>query len=78
MAIAVVLTMLFFTPLFHHTPLVVLSSIIMAAMIGLIDYKAAIHLWRVDKFDFIVCLSAYTGVVFGSVLTGLITAVCKT
>ncbi|XP_073153789.1 sulfate transporter 3.1-like [Henckelia pumila] len=75
MATAVMLTLLFFTPLFRYTPLVVLSSIIMAAMMGLIDYKAAIHLWRVDKFDFIVCLSAFTGVVFGSVLTGLITAV---
>ncbi|XP_073302761.1 sulfate transporter 3.1-like isoform X1 [Primulina huaijiensis] len=75
MATAVMLTMLFFTPLFHYTPLVVLSSIITASMIGLIDYNAARHLWRVDKFDFIVCLSAYTGVVFGSMLTGLITAV---
>ncbi|CAL9246726.1 unnamed protein product [Arabidopsis halleri] len=75
MAIAVMITLLFLTPLFHYTPLVVLSAIIISAMLGLIDYQAAIHLWKVDKFDFLVCMSAYVGVVFGSVEIGLIVAV---
>ncbi|CAI0465809.1 unnamed protein product [Linum tenue] len=75
MAVAVMFTLLFLTPLFHYTPLVVLSSIIMAAMLGLIDYEAAFHLWKVDKYDFAVCLGAYVGVVFGSVETGLVIAV---
>ncbi|KAG1334019.1 sulfate transporter 3.1 [Cocos nucifera] len=75
MAAAVMFTLLFLTPLFHYTPLVVLSSIIMAAMLGLIDYEAAIHLWQVDKVDFFVCLGAYLGVVFGSVEIGLVIAV---
>jgi len=76
MAIAVMLTLLFLTPLFHFTPLVVLSAIIVSAMLGLIDYEAAIHLWKIDKFDFFVCFSAYVGVVFGSVEIGLVIAVC--
>lgn len=75
MAIAVMVTLLFLTPLFHYTPLVVLSAIIIAAMLGLIDYEAAIHLWHVDKFDFVVCMAAYVGVVFGSVEIGLVIAV---
>ncbi|CAN4091274.1 unnamed protein product [Withania somnifera] len=75
MAIAVMITLLFLTPLFHYTPLVVLSSIIIAAMLGIIDYNAAIHLWKVDKYDFLVCISSYVGVVFGSVEVGLIVAV---
>ncbi|XP_010256148.1 PREDICTED: sulfate transporter 3.1-like isoform X1 [Nelumbo nucifera] len=75
MATAVMITLLFLTPLFHYTPLVVLSSIIIAAMLGLIDYEAALHLWKVDKFDFVVCISAYIGVVFGSVEIGLVIAV---
>ncbi|ESW34453.1 hypothetical protein PHAVU_001G154200 [Phaseolus vulgaris] len=75
MAIAVMLTLLFLTPLFHFTPLVVLSAIIVSAMLGLIDYQAAIHLWKIDKFDFLVCFSAYVGVVFGSVEIGLVIAV---
>lgn len=75
MAIAVMVTLLFLTPLFHYTPLVVLSAIIMAAMLGLIDYEAAIHLWKVDKFDFIVCMGAYIGVVFVNIEVGLVVAV---
>lgn len=75
MAMAIMFTLMFLTPLFHYTPLVVLSSIIIAAMLGLIDYEAAIHLWAVDKFDFVVCITAYVGVVFGSVEIGLVLAV---
>ncbi|KAJ6351278.1 hypothetical protein OIU78_007237 [Salix suchowensis] len=75
MAAAVMVTLLFLTPLFYYVPVVVLSSIIIAAMLGLIDYEAAIGLWKVDKCDFVVCMSAYIGVVFGSVETGLIIAV---
>ncbi|KAL9395805.1 hypothetical protein Peur_010058 [Populus x canadensis] len=75
MALAVMVTLLLLTPLFHYTPLVVLSSIIISAMLGLLDYEAAIHLWTVDKFDFIVCISAYAGVVFASVEIGLVIAV---
>ncbi|KAL8523031.1 hypothetical protein ACS0TY_013124 [Phlomoides rotata] len=75
MAFAVMITLLFLTPLFHYTPLVVLSSIIIAAMLGLIDYEAAIHLYKVDKFDFLVCMSAYIGVVFANIEVGLVLAI---
>ncbi|XP_052187049.1 sulfate transporter 3.1-like isoform X2 [Diospyros lotus] len=75
MAVAVMITLLFLMPLFHYTPLVVLSSIIVSAMLGLLDYDAAIHLWRVDKFDFLVCIGAYAGVVFGNIEVGLLMAV---
>ncbi|KAL3626074.1 Sulfate transporter 3.1 [Castilleja foliolosa] len=75
MAFAVMITLLFLTPLFYYTPLVVLSSIIIAAMLGLIDYESAIHLWHVDKFDFAVCMSAYIGVVFANIEIGLMLAV---
>ncbi|KAK4408098.1 Sulfate transporter 3.1 [Sesamum angolense] len=75
MAFAVMITLLFLTPLFYYTPLVVLSSIIIAAMLGLIDYEAAIHLWHVDKFDFVVCMSAYIGVVFANIEVGLVLAI---
>ncbi|CAB4274757.1 unnamed protein product [Prunus armeniaca] len=75
MAIAVMFTLLFLTPLFHYTPLVVLSAIIIAAMLGLIDYEAAILLSKVGTFDFVVCMSACIGVVFGSVEIGLVLVV---
>lgn len=75
MSLAVMVTLLFLTPLFHYTPLVVLSAIIVSAMLGLVDFGAALHLWRVDKVDFCVCAGAYLGVVFGSVEVGLVVAV---
>ena len=40
-------------------------------MLGIIDYEAAIHLWNIDKFDFVVCI----GVIFFSVEVGLVVAV---
>ncbi|GER24861.1 sulfate transporter [Striga asiatica] len=75
MAIAVMITLVLLTPLFHYTPIVVLSSIIITAMLGLIDYDAAIHLWHVDKFDFLVCMSSYIGAVFASFEVGLVMAI---
>ena len=64
MAIVVMFTLLFLTPLFHYTALVVLSAIIIAALLGLMNYEAAIHLWKVDTFDFVVYMSACIGVFF--------------
>lgn len=75
MAIAIMFTLLFLTPLFHYTPNAVLSAIIASAMLGLIDIHSAIHLWKVDKIDFLVFLGGLLGVVFGTVEIGLITAV---
>ncbi|KAJ8435677.1 hypothetical protein Cgig2_014258 [Carnegiea gigantea] len=35
----------------------------------------SICMWKIDKFDFIICISAYIGVVFGSVEIGLVIVV---
>ncbi|KAK6115440.1 hypothetical protein DH2020_007709 [Rehmannia glutinosa] len=75
MSIVVLLTLLFITPLFEYTPNAILSSIIISAVISLIDYDAAILIWKIDKFDFVACMGAFFGVVFGSVEIGLLVAV---
>ncbi|GAB2294747.1 Sulfate transporter 3.1 [Dionaea muscipula] len=75
MSMAVMITLLLLTPFFYYTPLVVLAAIIISAMVGLINYEAAFHLFKVDKFDFIICIGAYLGVVFGSIEIGLVNAV---
>lgn len=75
MSLVVFLTLLFITPLFKYTPNAILSSIIISAVIGLVDYKAAILIWKIDKFDFIACMGAFFGVVFVSVEIGLLIAV---
>ncbi|XP_052182798.1 probable sulfate transporter 3.4 isoform X2 [Diospyros lotus] len=75
MAAAVLVTLLFLMPLFYYTPNFVLAAIIITAVIGLIDYKAAIRLWKIDKLDFLACLCSFFGVLFLSVQMGLAIAV---
>ncbi|CAN1138246.1 Probable sulfate transporter 3.3 [Linum perenne] len=75
MSVTVMVTLLFLMPLFQYTPNVVLGAIIVTAVIGLIDVPAAVRIWRIDKFDFLVLLSSFLGVVFVSVQQGLAIAV---
>ncbi|CAN6202599.1 unnamed protein product [Urochloa humidicola] len=75
MASAVLVTLLFLMPLFHYTPNVILSAIIITAVIGLIDVRGAAKLWKVDKLDFLACMSAFLGVLLVSVQMGLAIAV---
>ncbi|KAG9160102.1 hypothetical protein Leryth_015003 [Lithospermum erythrorhizon] len=37
----------------------VTTAIIITAVVGLIDYQAAIRLWKVDKLDFLACLCSF-------------------
>lgn len=75
MSICMMLTLLFLAPLFSYTPLVALSAIIMSAMLGLIEYEKAYHLFKTDKFDFCVCMIAFFGVAFLSMDVGLMLSV---
>ncbi|AES97926.1 putative SLC26A/SulP transporter [Medicago truncatula] len=75
MSVVVFLTLQFITPLFKYTPNAILASIIICAVINLVDYKAAILIWKIDKFDFVACMGAFFGVVFASVEIGLLIAV---
>lgn len=68
-------TLLFLMPLFQYTPNVILGAIIVTAVIGLIDIPAACQIWKIDKFDFLVMLTAFFGVLFISVEEGLAIAV---
>ncbi|XP_019454639.1 PREDICTED: sulfate transporter 1.3-like [Lupinus angustifolius] len=75
MSIVVFLTLQFITPLFKYTPNAILSAIIISAVINLVDYQAAILIWKIDKFDFVACMGAFFGVFFASVEIGLLIAV---
>jgi SulP family sulfate permease len=50
-AVLIILVLYFFTPLFHYLPKCVLASVVMVAVIGLIDVKEAKHLFKVKKAD---------------------------
>ncbi|XP_058191902.1 sulfate transporter 1.3-like [Rhododendron vialii] len=75
MSFVLLLTLLLITPLFKYTPNAVIASIIVSAVIGLIDIEAMILIWKIDKLDFIACMGAFFGVVFVSVEIGLLIAV---
>ncbi|KAL8172419.1 hypothetical protein V2J09_024223 [Rumex salicifolius] len=75
MAITVFISLEFLTKLLYFTPIAVLASIILSALPGLIDLNEAYRIWKIDKFDFLACIGAFFGVLFGSVEIGLIAAV---
>ncbi|KAJ7965669.1 Sulfate transporter 1.1 [Quillaja saponaria] len=75
MSCVVFLTLQFITPLFKYTPNAILAAIIISAVINLIDFEAAILIFKIDKFDFVACMGAFFGVVFVSVEIGLLIAV---
>ncbi|KAI3763319.1 hypothetical protein L1987_53773 [Smallanthus sonchifolius] len=75
MALTVLVTLLFLMPLFRCTPNLILAAIIITVVIGLIDYQSAFRFWKVDKLDFLACLSSFFGVLFVSVPVGLAVAV---
>ncbi|ONK75508.1 uncharacterized protein A4U43_C03F17630 [Asparagus officinalis] len=74
MAITVFLSLEFLTRLLYYTPYSILASIIISALPNLIDVSEAYHIWEVDKMDFLACIGAFLGVLFGSVEIGLVVA----
>ena len=80
-AALILLTLLFFTPLFYYLPNAVLAAIVIAAVIDLIDYKTAVELFRLKKssglsllLTFVVTLlfGIEMGVLVGVVFTLLV------
>lgn len=51
-ATLIVITLLFLTPFFYNLPKAILASVIMVAVLGLIDYKEAIYLYKSNRTDF--------------------------
>jgi MFS superfamily sulfate permease-like transporter len=57
-SLAVVIALMFFTPLLYHLPQSVLAAVIMMAVIGLINVSGFLHAWRAQWYDgFISILS---------------------
>jgi anti-anti-sigma factor len=50
-SLAVVIVLLFFTPLLYHLPQAVLAAVIMMAVIGLVNVSGFIHAWRAQWYD---------------------------
>lgn len=58
-SVAVVATLLFFTPLLYHLPQSVLAAVIMMAVIGLINISGFVHAWKAQKYDGIISVLSF-------------------
>eukprot|EP00475_Leptophrys_vorax_P015293 TRINITY_DN21664_c0_g2_i1.p1 TRINITY_DN21664_c0_g2~~TRINITY_DN21664_c0_g2_i1.p1 ORF type:complete len:376 (+),score=31.34 TRINITY_DN21664_c0_g2_i1:38-1129(+) len=76
MALVVLVTLLWITPVFQYLPAATLAAIIIVAVIGLVDYQALWQIWKTDKLDFLVSLGTFLGIIFASVEIGLLVGVC--
>ncbi len=74
-ALLVVATMLFLTPLFDGLPQATLAAIIIAAVVGLVDVSGYRELWRIDRDDARLAVVGFVGVLILGVLPGIVIAV---
>lgn len=58
-AAIIAVTLLFLTGLFHTLPNAVLAAIVLTAVANLVQWREAVHLWRVDRRDFAIMMSTF-------------------
>lgn len=56
---AVVVTLLFLTPLLYHLPQAVLAAIIMMAVAGLFNINGVLHAWRARWYDGVISIITF-------------------
>ncbi len=68
-------TLLFLTPLFYYLPKATLASLIIVAVLGLVDLKLPTRLWKADKADFVMLLVTFSVTLFFGIEKGVIIGV---
>jgi len=58
-SVAVVIVLLFFTPLLYYLPQSVLAAIIMMAVLGLINISGFIHAWKAQWYDGAIAITSF-------------------
>jgi MFS superfamily sulfate permease-like transporter len=58
-SLAVVVALLFFTPLLYHLPQSVLAAVIMMAVVGLINVSGFVHAWRAQWYDGVISIVTF-------------------
>jgi SulP family sulfate permease len=67
----VVLTLLVLTPLLRYLPQSILASVIMVAVVGLVDLKAPVRLWKADRIDFMLLLATFVVTLLFGIMPGI-------
>ena len=74
-AVIVTLTLLFLTPLFYYLPKAILASIIMIAVVNLIEFAYLKYLWRTSKMEFALMLITFLVTFSFGMVEGIVTGV---
>jgi high affinity sulfate transporter 1 len=64
--------LLFLTGLLKNLPTVILASIVLVAIKGLVDIKEMKRLWNVNRFDFVIAMTALVSVIIFGILNGVL------
>lgn len=70
-----VVVLLFGTDLLAFLPVPVLTGIVMAALIGIIEFGIAKKMWQSDKHEFLIFLTAFLGVLILGTIYGVVLGV---
>ena len=73
-SLGIALCLLFLTGLLKNLPTVILASIVLVAIKGLVDVKELKRLWNVNRFDFVIAITALLSVIIFGILQGVLIA----
>jgi len=68
------ISLLFLTTLLDDLPKATLAAIVLAAVAGLIDVRALLHMWRISRLDFYAAATALAAVLILGILQGILLA----
>lgn len=73
-SVALALCLLFLTGLLENLPKAVLAAVVLTAILGLFDFAAMLHMWRVSRMDFYAAAIALIAVLLLGILHGILLA----
>jgi sulfate permease, SulP family len=73
-SIALALCLLFLTGFLENLPKAVLAAVVLTAILGLFDFRALFHMWRVSRLDFYAAAIALVAVLLLGILQGILLA----
>lgn len=73
-SVTLALCLLYLTDLLENLPKAVLSAVVLTAILGLFDFRALVHMWRVSRLDFYAAAIALGAVLLLGILHGILLA----
>lgn len=73
-SVAIGICLLFLTGLLKNLPMVILAAIVLVAIKGLVDIKEMKRMFKVNRFDFIIAMTALIAVIVFGILKGVLIA----